>query len=114
MKSANKSKKGKEIPKTMTDTIQDYIKDGVSKQDARLKLAESFPDSSADSIRTMVSKAYAKTENSASVSPRKTSKTLKKEEVTTPVVLQQVSDSEVEPEPSEPAVVDESSDTASE
>ena len=74
MKSSNKDKKVKEAPKTMTEAIQNCIKKGVSKQDAKLALSKSFPDKSADSIRAMVNKQYSATETSVPVTPAKVSK----------------------------------------
>ena len=113
MKASSKNKKVKEIPKTMTEAIQDCIKEGVSKQDAKLALSKSFPDKTSDSIRAMVNKQYSLAETTVPVSPAKVTKTKKKEPTKPAVKTPQVSDTEEEPEPSEPAVVDGVSDTAS-
>ena len=72
-------KKAKDTGKTMTDVINECIQDGYTKEKTKEAVKKTFPNKSADSIRTMVNKHFPSVESPVPASPVKIEKLSKKE-----------------------------------
>ena len=75
----NSKKKSKDSTKTMTELIQECIKDGFTKDAIKTEVKKAFPEKTSDSIRTMVNKHFHQADVPAPTSPVKKGKFSKKE-----------------------------------